>query len=192
MQSGIPRIILGAACIALSVALGSLAYVLKLPIYLDQPGIILAAMLAPGTRREACITTLTVAILTFFAMGLLISPFSFWFTGTGIASALYGVLVVRGRVRDLIEGTAGTARYVGKVLLFGIGWGIVAAVVSAPVTILLFGGVTGAGSTLIVAFLAKMGHQIVSAVLLTGFSIEPIDKTSVSRASANSSQVYTA
>jgi energy-coupling factor transport system substrate-specific component len=177
MRTNIPTIILGAACVALSVALGTVIYLLKLPIYLDQPGIMLAAMLAPGTRGRVCLTTVTVAVLTFVTMGLLVSPFSFWFTGTGIASALYGVFVVRDRVADLIDGTAPTARFLGKLLLFGIGWGIVAAVVSAPVTIYLFGGVTGAGSTLIVAFLAKTGYQIVNAVLLTGFSVEPFDKT---------------
>lgn len=177
MRSDIPNIILGAACVALSVALGTLIYVLKLPIYLDQPGILLAAILAPGTRSRACVTTVIVAVVTFMAMGLLISPFSFWFTGTGIASALYGVFVVRGRVTDLIDGTAAPIRFLAKLLLFGIGWGIVAAVVSAPVTIYLFGGVTGAGSTLIVAFLAKTGYQIVNAVLLTGFGVEPVDKT---------------
>jgi energy-coupling factor transport system substrate-specific component len=177
MSINIPTIILAAACIALSVALGTLVYVLKLPIYLDQPGIMLAAILAPGTRSKACVTTVTVAVLTFVAMGLLVSPFSFWFTGTGVASALYGSLVVRDRVTDLIDGTAGILPFIGKLLLFGIGWGIVAAVVSAPVTIYLFGGVTGAGSTLIVAFLAKTGHRIVDAVLLTGFGVEPVDKT---------------
>lgn len=177
MQLGIPSMVLGAACIALSVALGALVYLLKLPIYLDQAGIMLAALLVPGDRRQACILATIVAILTFFTMGLLVSPFSFWFTGTGIATALYGALCVRGRVNDLIDGTAGATTAVGKLLLYGIGWGLIAAVVSAPVTIYLFGGVTGAGSTLVVAFLTKIGYQIVNAVLLTGFSVEPVDKT---------------
>ena len=52
-----------------------------------------------------------------------------------------------------------------------------AAAVSAPVVVYLFGGVTGAGSTLILAFLVKAGNQLLKAALLTGFSAEPIDKT---------------
>lgn len=177
MPPNVPTIILAAGCVALSVALGTAVYILKLPIYLDQPGIMLAALLAPGRRRDACLIAAAVAVVSFIAIGLLVSPFSFWFIGTGISSALYGSLVVRGRVNELIEGTPSMPRLVGTLLLYGIGWGMVAAVASAPVTIYLFGGVTGAGSTLIVAFLAKMGHQIVAAVLLTGFSVEPIDKT---------------
>ena len=61
--------------------------------------------------------------------------------------------------------------------MLGIGWGLVAAVVSAPVVVLLFGGVTGAGTTLIFALLVKTGHQMLTSALLTGFSAEPVDKT---------------
>ena len=61
--------------------------------------------------------------------------------------------------------------------MLGIGWGIVAAIVSAPVAVYLFGGVTGSGSALVTLFFVKTGHQLLDSVLLSGFSIEPIDKT---------------
>jgi energy-coupling factor transport system substrate-specific component len=176
-MTNLPTIILAAACIALNVAIGTLVYLLKLPFYLDSEGIMLAALLVPGTKANAFIFSAIVGVVSFIAFGVLASPFEPWFIGTAIAGALYGSLVVRGRVTDLIDGTAPTARYVWRLLLFGIGWGIVAAVVSAPVVVYLFGGVTGAGTTLIFAFLVKTGYQMVTSALLTGFSAEPIDKT---------------
>lgn len=177
MLSNLPTIVLAAACIALNVAAGTLIYLLKLPIYLDSAGIMLAAILLPGSRANAMLVSAIVAVVSFIVFGVLVSPFQPWFIGTGIAGGLYGSLVVRGRVTDLIDGTATTRRFVGKLLLFGIGWGIVAAAVSAPVVVYLFGGVTGAGSTLILAFLVKAGNQLLKAALLTGFSADPIDKT---------------
>jgi len=175
--NNIPTVILAAACIAFNVAMGSLVYLLKLPLYLDSAGIMLAAILVPGTRGNASLISAAVAIISFLVFGALVSPFEPWFIGTGIAGALYGSWVVRKRVTELIEGRATTGRFVGKLLLFGIGWGLVAAVVSAPVVVYLFGGVTGAGTTLIFAFLVKTGHQVLGAALLTGFSAEPVDKT---------------
>ena len=54
---------------------------------------------------------------------------------------------------------------------------LVAAVVSAPVVAYLFGGVTGSGSTFIVALFLKAGQELLSAVLYSGLAAEPVDKT---------------
>ena len=177
MPTRIPVIVLAAACIAFNVAVGSLVYVLKLPVYLDSVGIMAAALLVPGSRVTACIVSGLVAIISFLAIGLLVSPYEPWYIGTAVAGGIYGSLVVRGRVDDLVDGTASITGFVLKLFLFGIGWAIVAATVSAPVTVYIFKGVTGAGTTLIFAFLVKTGQQVVNAVLLTGLSAEPIDKT---------------
>lgn len=177
MTYKIPTVVLAAACIALNVAVGTLVYLLKLPLYLDSAGIMLAALLVPGSRLQACVSSSLVAIISFVAIGLLVSPYEPWFIGTGIAGGIYGSLVVRGRVDDLVSGTASLVRFLGKLIFFGVGWGIVAAIVSAPVIVWLFGGVTGAGTTLILAFFVKTGHQLLTATLLSGFSAEPIDKT---------------
>jgi energy-coupling factor transport system substrate-specific component len=177
MANRIPIIALMAACVALNVAFGTIVYLLKLPVYLDSEGIMLAALLAPGTRLNAFVVASIVAILSFVTIGVLVSPFEPWYIGTGIAGAFYGAFVPRGRVDGLIDATATMWRFASRVVFFGIGWGIVAAAVSAPVTVYLFGGVTGAGTTLIVAFLTKSGHQLLNAVLLTGFGADPIDKT---------------
>jgi energy-coupling factor transport system substrate-specific component len=80
-------------------------------------------------------------------------------------------------VSDAIAGTAGSLQLIGNTLLYGIGWGVVAAAVSAPVVVYLFGGVTGSGSALILTYLVKSGHQLLNAALLTGFAADPVDKT---------------
>lgn len=174
LQIPIPILVLAAACVALNVAVGTMVYLLKLPIYLDQAGIMLAALLVPGTRLKAFLVSSVVAVVSFTIIGLLANPFIFWYYGTAVAGALYGSFVVRGFLQASVESGK---RLWPRSILLGIGWGIVAAIVSAPVTVMLFGGVTGAGSSLIVAILVSSGAQVVKAVLLTGFGAEPIDKT---------------
>jgi energy-coupling factor transport system substrate-specific component len=49
--------------------------------------------------------------------------------------------------------------------------------VSAPVVAYVFGGVTGSGSAFLVAFFLKAGQHLMAAVLHSGFTAEPIDKT---------------
>jgi energy-coupling factor transport system substrate-specific component len=61
--------------------------------------------------------------------------------------------------------------------MYGVITGIVSAIVSAPVVVYLFGGVTGSGSAFVVAFFLKTGQQLMNAVLLSGLAVEPIDKT---------------
>jgi energy-coupling factor transport system substrate-specific component len=177
MRLNMGTVILAAAGIALNVALGTAVFLLKLPIYLDSIGIMVVAILVPGTRHAAFATSALVAILSFAIGGLLVNPFLPWFTGTGIAGAAYAAYVVRGRVGALIIGRSDSPYFIGLVLFFGIIWGFIAAIVSAPIVVYLFGGVTGSGTTLILAFLVKAGQQLINAAILTGFAAEPIDKT---------------
>lgn len=177
MPLNITTVILAAACIALNVALSTAVFLLKLPIYLDSIGIMLTAILVSGTRHTAFLVAAIVAIVSFVVGGLLVNPFLPWFIGTGIAGAAFGAYVVRGRVDTLITGEVSMNLFAGKVLLFGISWGIIAAIVSAPIVVYLFGGVTGSGTTLILAFLVKAGQQLLNAALLTGLAAEPVDKT---------------
>jgi energy-coupling factor transport system substrate-specific component len=175
--SNVPTYILAAACVALNVALGTIVYLLKLPIYLDSIGIMMAAILIPGTAYKSFITASMVGVVSFVIGGFLVNPFLPYFIGTAIAGAAFGAFVVRGRVSSLVTGEATLGVFIWKTVLFGVGWGIIAAIVSAPVAVYLFGGVTGSGTALIIAFLVKTGQQVLSAALLTGLVVEPIDKT---------------
>lgn len=59
----------------------------------------------------------------------------------------------------------------------GVVTGVVAAFVSAPISAIVFGGVTGSGTDLIVAALRQGGADVFSAALGQGLFSDPIDKT---------------
>jgi hypothetical protein len=63
------------------------------------------------------------------------------------------------------------------VALAGIATGIVAAIVSAPIAAIVYGGVTGSGTDLIVLALRQGGSDVLQASLGQGLFSDPIDKT---------------
>lgn len=69
-------------------------------------------------------------------------------------------------------------RDVGAVYAIGAGLvtGIVAAIVSAPIAAVVFGGVTGSGTDLLVAAFRAGGDSLVSATLKQGLLSDPMDK----------------
>ena len=83
----------------------------------------------------------------------------------GALVGLLGLLFVR---RDL------GAAYV---FIAGLFCGIVSAIISAPISALVFGGVTGSGSDLLVAAFQQAGSSLQTAVLQQGLLQDPIDKT---------------
>ena len=66
---------------------------------------------------------------------------------------------------------------VAYVLLTGLGCGILSAIISAPISATLFGGVTGSGADLLVAAFQQAGSDLGTAVLQQGLLQDPIDKT---------------
>jgi hypothetical protein len=62
------------------------------------------------------------------------------------------------------------------VAIAGILTGVIAAIVSAPISAIAFGGVTGSGTDLIVAALRQGGADVLQASLGQGFFSDPIDK----------------
>lgn len=147
--------------IALNLALGTLVHVLKLPVYVDAVGTIAVTLLV-GLRAG-----IIVGVLSFLIGGVLVNPVLPWFSGTQAAIAIYVHIVAR----------KGGFRTILRTLLSGIGLGVVAAVVSAPVIVYLFGGITGSGASLIVAFLLASGKSVIKSVILSGLAAEPLDKT---------------
>jgi energy-coupling factor transport system substrate-specific component len=147
--------------IVINLSIGTLVSILKLPLFVDATGTILVTLLI-GIRAGVI-----TGILSFLIGGLLVNPVMPWFCGTQAAIAVYIGLMAR----------VGFFRSFWRVILSGIGLGIVAAAVSAPVIVKLFGGITGNGSALITAFFLATGKSIVKSVFLTGISCEPIDKT---------------
>lgn len=147
--------------IAMNIALGTIIHTLKLPIFLDAVGTITVTLLL-GMRSG-----IAVGVLSFLIGGLLTDPVLPWFCGTQVIIAVYTHIIAR----------YGGFKSIFRTILSGLGLGVVAAIASAPVIVMLFGGITGSGSSLVVAFLLKSGQGIIKSVLLSGLASEPLDKT---------------
>ena len=148
--------------IALNIAVGGLVQVIKLPVFLDAIGTILAAVilgLLPG---------IVVGIVSFLLTAVLLNPVYVWFIGTQAVIAIT-VYVAASRF--------GAFRNWKRAVVLGLVLGVVAGIASAPVIVAVFGGISGSGRDLITAALMKTGSQITKAVLLSGAASEPIDKT---------------
>lgn len=94
-----------------------------------------------------------------------------WVYTAALVIAIIAALVVAGFIvarRDLAGFWVAAA---------GIVTGIVAALVSAPISAIAFGGVTGSGGDLIVAALRQGGADVLQASLGQGLFSDPIDKT---------------
>jgi energy-coupling factor transport system substrate-specific component len=156
------EIVLIPLAIGINIGIGVLIKLLNLPFYLDAIGTILIT-LTMGLRAGLISGILSFALMTILGL----NPFAIYFVGTQAAIAVYVHLVAK------IKGY----KSLFTTLLSGIGLGIVAAMISAPVIVAVFGGVEGNGPGLIVAYLVKTGKTIVDSVVLKGLSIEPIDKT---------------
>ncbi len=91
-----------------------------------------------------------------------------WLVALLLVAAVVGLLALLFVRRDL------GAAYV---FVAGLACGIVSAIISAPISSIVFGGVTGSGTDLLVAAFQKAGDDLGSAVLKQGLLSDPIDKT---------------
>jgi energy-coupling factor transport system substrate-specific component len=170
-----PRLILIALGAALNFSIGVIVYLVKLPVYLDSVGTILVALLLAPDRMAAFLCAWAAGWASLAVSGL-VNPFVLWFAVTDVAIALVAALFVVGaaatfRARPLRSGAFGA-----HVALCGVALGVVSAIVSVPVVVYVFGGVTGSGSAFLVAFFLKAGQPIMSAAMLAGLVLDPIDK----------------
>jgi energy-coupling factor transport system substrate-specific component len=172
-----PRLIAIALCAALNFSIGTIVYLIKLPIYLDSIGTILCALLLASDRKAAFVCAWLSSILSLIISALMINPFIPWFAGTDVALALTAAFLISRGAETFRAYPMRPVAFGGSVLFYGIATGIIAAVVSAPIVAYLFGGVTGSGSAFIVALFLKAGQQVLSAALLSGLTAEPVDKT---------------
>jgi energy-coupling factor transport system substrate-specific component len=147
--------------IALNLAVGAVIHILKLPIFLDAIGTIVVTLLVG--MRAGIIT----GVISFLLAGVFVSPAYPWFSGTQAAIAVFTYLVAR----------IGGYRTIPKRVGFGILLGVVTGILSAPVIVYLFGGISGSGASLIAAYLMATGKKVVESVLLSGLAAEPLDKT---------------
>jgi energy-coupling factor transport system substrate-specific component len=154
-------LVLMPVAIAINIVIGQIVVLLKLPVFLDSIGTVLVAVLA-GPWAGALTGTLSNII-----WGLLIDPGAFpWFPVAAAIGLVAGICA-----------NFGMFKVWWKVIITGILVALAAVIVSTPIGVYLFGGITGSGSTFITAYLLATGQELFTAVLSTNFLVEPIDKT---------------
>ncbi|MDO4288004.1 MAG: ECF transporter S component [Eubacterium sp.] len=136
-----------------------LALVIRVPIYLDSIGTVLAAT-ALGPLGGAVVGALTSLI-----NGITTDPVSLYFMPTQVvlgimAGIFFGKLELKG------------AKAAAAVFFMGV----VVSILSSFIVALVFGGVTSSSSSLIVAFLKNMGVDLWLAVFVTQIVTDVIDK----------------
>lgn len=156
------HVFVAASCLALNLTLAKVAALLALPVYLDSIGTILGAALLPP------VLAISVGVLTSLLGGIVINPYFAAYVGTQLCIALAAVVFVK----------LGFFEKWWKALLAGLGIAIVAVLVSAPVTVLLFGGVTLSGTTAVNAVLLASGRTLWESVIGGSALVESIDKPS--------------
>ena len=146
--------------IAINIVVGQIVTLLHLPVYLDSIGTVLVGAVC-GPWAGAL-----TGLLSNVIWGIAIDPNALpWFP----------VAVAIGFVAGLCA-NAGLFKTWWKVIITGFLIAITAAIVSTPIAVYLYGGITASGSSFITAFLLETGKGIVTAVLSTNFIVEPIDK----------------
>jgi energy-coupling factor transport system substrate-specific component len=170
-----PRLILIALGAALNCSIGTIVYLLKLPVFLDSIGTILIALLLAPDRMAAFLCSWAAGWIGLAVSGL-INPFLPWFAVTDIAISLVTAVLTVGAAATFRARPLRSGPFAAQVVLCGVVTGIVSAVVSVPVVVYLFGGVTGSGSALVVAVFLKSGQHLMSAAMLSGLASDPLDK----------------
>lgn len=147
--------------IAINIAVGQLIYALKIPLYLDSIGTILVGILA-GPWAGALTGLLANLIWGLSGLNVYYAPFAAVAAVIGLLAGLFGEAL--------------WMRSWWKAILAGIITGLVAAAISAPISAYVFGGVTGAGTDVVVAIFRGMGLGILPASFAQGVSSDPLDK----------------
>jgi energy-coupling factor transport system substrate-specific component len=148
--------------IVINIVIGQIVSLLKLPVYLDSIGTVL--------------------------VGVICGPWAGALTGA-LANTIWGITIDPNAlpwwpVALFIGFVAGwCARYglfknTWKVLITGFLVALTAAIVSSFVNVIVYGGITASGSSLITAYLLQQGRDLITSVISTNFLVEPVDKIS--------------
>ena len=155
-----PRFLgLMAVCVGLNLGIGFVVTGVKLPLYLDSIGTMIATALGGLWVGIPC-------GLISVVVGSAYSPTLWAYAGTMTVIAIYVAVV---RPFGYLSRWMPTA-------LFGIGLGVVCAIVSAPVTTYLWKGASLSGADTVTAFFSGKGVTLLVSVILAGLAVDPIDK----------------
>ena len=148
------------AGIAINMTLGQVASLLKLPIFLDSIGSFVVALLAGP------VAAMMTGLITNLPWGLVSDP---------IAAAFAPVAAVIGLVAGLCA-RAGWFHRLPQAMLSSVVITLAVVIVATPIRTYLFGGVTGSGADLLVAYMHAMGNNLLESVALTVLGANLADK----------------
>lgn len=157
-------IVLIPVAIAINIAAGQAIRVAGIPLYLDSIGTVIVGVLV-GPWAGALTGFLANIVWTALPLPL----------GNGVAFAFAGVAAVIGALAGAF-GKAGWVKEWPKAALAGLITGLVAATISAPIAAYVFGGVTGAGTDVVVAAFRGAGLDALGANIAQGIASDPLDK----------------
>lgn len=160
-MSATQAVMLVALCAAVDVIGGWVAGLLHVPVFLDTIGtFVAAAVLGPWWGAAAGVANNVVS-------ALFNGPSSIPFAIVSIAVALvwgYGLRTFR------------MGRNIGTFLVLNLIVAVVAAFVSSPIVLVVFGGATGHASDAITAAFELAGKSLASAVLVSNLVLNAADK----------------
>ena len=140
------RLTVTAFCIALNIGGSYLALLLRLPIYLDSIGTILAgALMGPWYGLAAAVGNGLIS-------GVLTDVYSLYFLPVGAVTGLMAGLLFR---KGILKGW--------KVIPGSLALTVPGTVLSASISAFLFGGVTSSGSSLLVQLFHHLGLNLVAS-----------------------------
>ncbi|SHH64936.1 energy-coupling factor transport system substrate-specific component [Anaerosphaera aminiphila DSM 21120] len=146
-------------CISINIVGSFLAFLLKLPIYLDSIGTVFISLLY-GPFAGALTGALSSA-----TSGMIFDVYSFYFIPVQI---VLGILM--GLSKNILNRSI--KQKVVRVFLISIPISLLGAIVVT----LIFDGVTSSGSAYIVQFLRALGLKTITSVFITQFITDFLDK----------------
>ena len=149
-----------AFCIALNLTAGQITAALKIPLYLDSIGTILVAVLVGPWSAVICGSSANLLAAAFGNPSMI-----FFIPVVAVIGAFSGFLARKGWFRKWY-----------LVVIGGILQGILAAIVSAPISAYLFGGVMMAGTDFLVLYFRSVGNTLLNSVIYQGLASDPADK----------------
>lgn len=149
-----------AFCIALNLTAGQITASLKIPLYLDSIGTILVAVLIGPWSAIICGTAANLLAAAFGNPSMI-----FFIPVVIVIGTFTGFLARRGWFRKWY-----------LVVIGGVLQGVLAALVSAPISAYVFGGVMMAGTDFLVLYFRSVGNNLLNSVLYQGLSSDPADK----------------
>jgi energy-coupling factor transport system substrate-specific component len=145
--------------VVLNIVLAQIPMQLRLPLFLDVIGTILVGALAGPWLG------MLTGLFTNIVLGIQ-NPI--WFAYAIVQMAIgfsVGILATKGAFKS----------YLGVLLVVVVVW-FVTQITAIPITIYIFGGTSGSGSSFITLYLLAVGQGLLEAVITTNIITESVDK----------------